>query len=119
MRFNNAYFRTTAAEQDAQVQAMLRAAQSPYVVGIDLLANRATPRRWSTAGAVYGPVLANVRLQGGKWRRTMHAGELGALHNPRDALLLGAERLGHGVRLIDGLLTLHYASTRPCPSKST
>lgn len=116
VRFNNAYFRTApAAEQDAQVQAMLRAAQSPYVVGIDLLANESNTPALEHGQAVYGPVLANVRLQGGKWRRTMHAGELGALHNPRDALLLGAERLGHGVRLIDDPLTLHYASTQAVP----
>lgn len=116
VRFNNAYFRTdSAAEQDAQVQAMLGAGPSPYIPGIDLLANEGDTPALEHGQAVYGPVLAQARLQGRPWRRTMHAGELGARHNPRDALLLGAERLGHGVRLIDDPWTLQYAIERAVP----
>ena len=116
VRFNNAYFRTApAAEQDAQVQAMLRAGPSPYIPGIDLLANEGDTPALEHGQTVYGPVLADVRRQNRPWRRTLHAGELGARHNPRDALLLGAERLGHGVRLMDDPLTLHYAITQAVP----
>jgi adenosine deaminase len=39
----------------------------------------------------------------------MHAGELGDPRNPRDALLLGAERIGHGVKLHDDPVALEYA----------
>lgn len=116
VRFNNAYFRTdTAANQNERVLTMLREIDSPYLLGIDLLANESNTPALEHGQAVYGPVLANVRRQGGKWRRTMHAGELGAMHNPRDALLLGAERLGHGVRLIEDPVTLHYAMQKAIP----
>lgn len=116
VRFNNAFFRTDAASlQDAQVQAMLAQPPSPYIPGIDLLADESDTPALEHGQAVYGPVLAQVRLRGMPWRRTMHAGELGDARNPRDALLLGAERLGHGVRLIDDPLTLEYAASRAVP----
>ncbi|HPF45291.1 MAG: hypothetical protein KDF58_04415 [Alphaproteobacteria bacterium] len=40
---------------------------------------------------------------------TMHAGELGDPRNVRDALVMGASRIGHGVKLKDDLVTLEYA----------
>lgn len=116
VRFNIAYFRTdTPTNQNATVLKMLKEIDSPVVTGIDLLANESHTPALETGQAVYGPVLAAVMLKGGHWRRTMHAGELGDVRNPRDALLLGAERLGHGVRLIEDPVTLQYAVDRRIP----
>jgi len=116
VRFNIAYFRTdTPTNQNATVLKMLKEIDSPYVTGIDLLANEGHTPALETGQAVYGPVLAAVKLKGAKWRRTMHAGELGDVRNPRDALLLGAERLGHGVRLIEDPVTLQYAVNKHIP----
>ena len=116
VRFNIAYFRTdTPTNQNATVLKMLKEIDSPYVTGIDLLANEGHTPALETGQAVYGPVLAAVKLKGAKWRRTMHSGELGDVRNPRDALLLGTERLGHGVRLIEDPVTLQYAADRHIP----
>jgi adenosine deaminase len=116
VRFNIAYFRTdTPTNQNATVLKMLKEIDSPVVTGIDLLANEGHTPALENGQAVYGPVLAAVKLKGAKWRRTMHAGELGDVRNPRDALLLGAERLGHGVRLIEDPVTLQYAVNRQIP----
>lgn len=116
VRFNNAFFRTQTNEDlDKQVQAMLQAGTSPHIIGVDLLANETDTPALEKGQVVYGAVLAAVKRKGATWRRTMHAGELGADYNPRDALLLGAERLGHGVRLINDPLTLQYARTKAIP----
>ena len=40
-------------------------------------------------------------LRGNNARITVHAGEAGGLDSIQDALLVGAERLGHGVEIID------------------
>lgn len=116
VRFNNAFFRTSSAEFNAGATlALLREIHSPWIVGIDLLANENGTPALETGQVIYGPVLANVELHGGTWRRTMHAGELGDDRNPRDAMLLGAERLGHGVRLERDPIALEYAAQHRIP----
>ena len=116
IRYNISYSRIDPpAKQDAIVQTMLREIDSPLVTGIDLLANERNTPALKNGQAVYGPVLAAVMLKGQHWQRTMHAGELGDVRNPRDALLLGAERLGHGVRLNEDPVTLQYAADRHIP----
>lgn len=116
VRFNIAFFRTdTPDNQNATVLQMLQEINSPVVTGIDLLANESNTPALETGQAIYGPVLAAVKLKGANWRRTMHAGELGDIRNVRDALLLGAERLGHGVRLIEDPVTLQYAIEKHIP----
>lgn len=116
VRFNVAFFRTNSvAQQSAAVKAMLKEIDSPVVTGIDLLANELHTPTLETGQAVYGPVFAAKSLTGRRWRLTMHAGELGDVRNPRDALLLGAERLGHGVRLAEDPVTLQYAAEKHIP----
>lgn len=111
VRFNNAFFRTSPVEFNAGATLeLLRDIHSPWIVGIDLLANENHTPALETGQVIYGPVLANAELQGGIWRRTMHAGELGDDRNPRDAMLLGAQRLGHGVRLERDPVALQYAA---------
>ncbi len=120
VRFNVAYFRTrSAASQHEAVMAMLKQTDSPIIVGIDLLASELNAPALETGQAVYGPVMAaNARRyqdSDKRWRRTMHAGEHGDPRNPRDAILLGAERLGHGVRLIENPVVMQYAANQRIP----
>lgn len=39
----------------------------------------------------------------------MHAGELADYRNPRDAMVMGVQRIGHGVKLQDDLIAIEYA----------
>ncbi|WP_353081205.1 adenosine deaminase [Tessaracoccus lapidicaptus] len=66
------------------------------VVGFDL----AGPEAGFPASR-YREAIAHVRSAGG--RVTIHGGEAAGLESIRDALDCGAERLGHGVRLIDDI----------------
>jgi adenosine deaminase len=110
VRFNKAFSRGQPQEKLlAQAQALV-SSSSPAVVGIDLLGNETlTPALERGQGEYTAVVKAN---QAGKshLHLTMHAGELGDPRNPRDAILLGAERLGHGVKLMDDPVTLEYAA---------
>ena len=116
VRFNVAFFRTRSIEsQNAAVKAMLQKIDSPLIVGIDLLASEKNAPALETGQAVYGPVMAANVNKARRWHRTMHAGEHGDIRNTRDALLLGAERLGHGVRLIENPVVMQYAAKRRIP----
>lgn len=66
-----------------------------------MLANEKNTPTLEHAQAIYVPVLTMTKSGKRLIHRTMHAGELGDLRNPRAAILLGAERLGHGVKLND------------------
>ena len=116
VRFNVAYFRTRSVEsQNEAVKAMLKKMNSPLITGIDLLASERNAPALETGQGVYGPVMAANVNNGNRWHRTMHAGEHGDFRNTRDALLLGAERLGHGVRLIEDPIVMQYAAHRKIP----
>ncbi len=116
VRFNVAFFRTRSVEsQHEAVKAMLNKVNSPLITGIDLLASERDAPALETGQAVYGPVMAANTKTGSRWRRTMHAGEHGDVRNTRDALLLGAERLGHGVRLIETPTVMQYAANKKIP----
>ncbi|MEA5097485.1 MAG: hypothetical protein VB032_02990 [Burkholderiaceae bacterium] len=116
VRFNVAFFRThNPASQHLAVKNMLNKMESPIITGIDLLANEMHAPALETGQAVYGPVMAANVEKKGRWHRTMHAGEHGDARNPRDALLLGAERLGHGVRLAENPVVMQYAADQHVP----
>ena len=104
IRVNYSFVRTqTVAEIDQEWQKVLALAPSKYLVGIDLLDNEDGNPALEKGQLVY----AAAALKG--WHRTMHAGEIGDRRNPRDAMILGAERLGHGVNLIQDPVALEYA----------
>ena len=116
VRFNVAFFRTRSVESQYEaVKTMLNKVTSPLFTGIDLLASERHAPALETGQAVYGPVMAENAKTGSRWRRTMHAGEHGDVRNTRDALLLGAERLGHGVRLIETPTVMQYAVNKKIP----
>jgi adenosine deaminase len=94
-----------------QAQDLL-AVHSSAIVGIDLLGNETSTPALETGQAEYATILRAVREGKSSLHRTMHAGELGDPRDPRDAMLLSAERLGHGVQLIEDPVALEYAATR-------
>ena len=65
--------------------------------------------------SIYIPTLASIKSGKKSFHRTMHAGELGDPRNPRDAMILGAERLGHGVKLEEDPIALEYATIHKIP----
>lgn len=110
IRVNGSFNRRKEPEQlDQDVNKLLASAPSPYLVGIDLLANEGPNPALEKGQIVYGAILAEVRAGRSHLHRTMHAGEIGDIRNPRDAMIMGAERLGHGVNLAKDIVTLEYA----------
>lgn len=109
VRFNHAFVRIDDNEiTHAQANNFLEL-DSPYITGIDLLGNETDTPAFEKGQAVYATINAAVTLNSRQLNCTMHAGELGDKRNPRDAIILGAKRLGHGVSLIDDVITLEYA----------
>jgi adenosine deaminase len=82
------------------------------VQGIDFIANETKFPALEHGQTLYLKALELDQQDTIVMHRTMHAGELGHPKNPRDAILLGAERLGHGVKLYDDVLTLEYVRTQ-------
>jgi adenosine deaminase len=85
---------------------------SEVVQGIDFIANESTFPALEHGQTLYLKALELDQQDTIVMHRTMHAGELGHPKNPRDAILLGTERLGHGVKLYDDVLTLEYVRTQ-------
>jgi len=90
------------------------------IVGIDLLGNERNTPALETGYLIYAPLNASIK---GKHpqkntsylKRTIHAGEIGHVHNVRDALILGTDRIGHGVLLVNDPVTLEYARRKQLP----
>ncbi len=96
-------------DQLKAAQALLTL-RSPVVTGIDLLGDETNMPTLEKGQAAYATVLRAVRDGKSSLHRTMHAGELGDPRNPRDALILGVERIGHGVKLAADPIALEYAA---------
>ncbi|MDY0190242.1 MAG: hypothetical protein RBR22_05865 [Desulfuromonas sp.] len=113
VRWNCAFIRTLDyATNTLWAQALIDLLQNNYypeLTGIDLLANETDTPALETGQNIYLPVLAANEEGSINLHRTMHAGELGDIHNVRDAMILGAERVGHGVKLAQDTLALEYA----------
>jgi adenosine deaminase CECR1 len=77
------------------------------LVGVNLLADETTNPALEKGQTLY-PFVANFR-QSRPLGMTMHAGELGDVRNVRDAVIMGVERVGHGVLLRNDVVTLELA----------
>jgi adenosine deaminase CECR1 len=119
VRWNLAFVRTLPTDLNlgwaADLIAVLAGAASEVLVGIDLLANETDTPALENAQGIYVPILAAVESGQIELQRTMHAGELGDVRNVRDALIMGTQRIGHGVLLHTDLLTLEYARRKRVP----
>lgn len=75
--------------------------------------NEETNPAFEKGQLVYASALQNISSGTGlQLHRTMHAGELGDGRNPRDAMIMGAERLGHGVNLEKDPIALEFAAKK-------
>jgi adenosine deaminase CECR1 len=109
IRLNASFSRWDSIEgQRAGIESLLPL-RNPILVGIDLLANENGAPALEKGQVPYARVLGEVWAGNSTLHRTMHAGELGDARNPRDAMILGAERLGHGVRLSLDPIATEYA----------
>ena len=76
------------------------------VLGIDLAGNEA-----EYSGAVFQDLFAEARQEG--LHITVHAGEWGGAENVREAIeVLGAERIGHGIRVLEDPKVVSLARER-------
>lgn len=105
IRWNVAFIRdknsTENSERAKKLAVLIKKNESilPYV-GIDLLANE-EKTSFLTAGSGIYPYISKIK-------KMAHAGEHGDIFNVRNAILFGAERIGHGVLLQEDLPTLEY-----------
>jgi hypothetical protein len=112
IRMNSSFARSESLEELENDLAKLSSAPpSGYVVGIDFLDNEEKFPALETGQLLYGEVLQRDLAGKLALRRTMHAGEIGDARNPRDAMIMGAERLGHGVNLARDPVALEYAAS--------
>lgn len=85
-----------------------------HIVGVDLYGNERGHSALAKGQDIYTPLFAmktNQHYRG--WstnlRTTIHAGEIGDDRNPRDAMIMGVDRIGHGVSLKERVVDLEYA----------
>ncbi len=116
IRLNRAFVRTSPdADLRSQLADLLTFQNDPHITGIDLIGNENRRSALDAGQYVYGTVLADVEAGLSNLHRTMHAGELGEPRDPRDGIILGSERLGHGVKLAYDSVALEYASLHHLP----
>ena len=109
IRFNYAFLRVNDLEITHKQASDFLELDSPYITGIDLLGDETNTHAFEKGQAIYATVNAAVADTNKNIKCTMHAGELGDTRNPRDAMILGAQRIGHGVGLIHDVVSLEYA----------
>jgi adenosine deaminase len=108
VRVNAAFDRATSPRDNAgKLQQLIRSLNekpSGVLVGIDLAGDEAGQPAFEAGQPLYSQLLRDAPLH-----RTMHAGT-GDPRNARDALLLGAERIGHGTQLLADPVVLEFAA---------
>ena len=112
LKVNESFFRLDSEENMRNNTSTLLGINDPIVVGIDLLGNESNSPALENGQIPYA-LVGNAIINGKhKIKRTMHAGELGDERNPRDALIFGVERIGHGVKLENDPIALEYAALK-------
>lgn len=111
IRINRSFNRTlTIEELDQRAKQLLAQPANPWLVGIDFLDKEDTNPALEKGQRLYGQFLKEFLAGRTHLHRTMHAGEIGDVRNPRDAMILGAERLGHAVLLQHDPVAMEYAA---------
>ncbi len=111
IRVNQSFNRTRDLDTlDTSLHDFLNRPGNLHLVGIDFLDNEGTNPALEKGQILYGTLLHKSMTGETTLRRTMHSGEIGDIRNPRDAMIIGAERLGHGVNLAKDPVALEYAA---------
>lgn len=113
IRWNWAFVRGLDPEKNKKstldlINLLKRTKVKHSLVGIDLLANEKNMSAFEAGQGIYLPILNQVNKGNISLSRTIHAGEHGLAQNVRDGILIGANRIGHGVIVQNDPLTLEY-----------
>ncbi len=109
LRVNVSFYRLLPNEALESLAKNALALNNDLITGIDLLGNEERASALEGGQIPYAMFL-NAKNSGVyAWNFTQHAGELGDPRNPRDAMIMGATRLGHGTKLINDPIALEYA----------
>jgi adenosine deaminase len=118
-RFQLSFYRGNVTKRHAKkIIADLNANKTTAIVGVNIVADETHLPALENAQGFYTTLYdakKNGNLGTDTFGLTIHSGELGHEHNVRDSLLIGAERIGHGVNLKDDKLTLEYARLNRVP----
>jgi adenosine deaminase len=104
-----------AAFTRGKADQLLKFPPSNILTGIDILADETATPLLEHGQTLFVPVLDAVNKGTSKLHRTAHAGELGDVRNVRDAIIMGVERIGHGVKLEDDPVALEWARLHALP----
>src|SRR3989339_1670029 len=112
LKINESLFRLDSDENMRKNTRTLLMLNDPILVGVDLLGNESNSPTLENGQIPYA-LVGNALTNGThKIKRTIHAGELGDDRNPRDALIFGVERIGHGIKLENDPIALEYAASK-------
>jgi len=99
-----------------EADELIAAARPPTVVGANIVGDESLISLLEPGQVIFLPLLRYLATTVvSTLHLSMHAGEMGDLRNVRDALILGAERIGHGTRLIEDPISLEYARLNKVP----
>lgn len=116
IRINNAFRRTKDLNTlNNDWNLFISRPINKYVTGIDFLDNEEGNPALEKGQFIYGAALYGFLNGKHKLHRTMHSGEIGLVQNPRDSMIMGVERMGHGVNLEKDLIALEYATKIKLP----
>jgi adenosine deaminase CECR1 len=113
MRVNFAFHRGLSAADNLadyhRLTQLIAEHPTSVIVGIDLLGKEPGYPAFETGQLIFGAAISN------RLHRTMHAAGIGEIRNLRDAILMGAERIGHGTKFFDSPVALEYAAQHRLP----
>lgn len=98
----------------AQVQDILSMPANDAIVGVNLVANEDLHPALQFKDA-YSLLAQKRKTTHPQLSSTIHAGEKGDIYNVRNALVMGVQRIGHGVLLKEDLLSLEYVRQNKIP----
>ncbi len=115
-RFNVGLSRVNKERKNLdKVESWIEARDPGPVVGVDLYGREASAPNLDAGQRIYAELLDARELGRTRLRTTSHAAGLGEADNPRDAIVMGVERIGHGVTLRQDPVALEYARRRRTP----
>jgi adenosine deaminase len=88
---------------------LLKLPRSPRLTVVNFLADEEAHPALKKGQTLYVPLLAATESGDTTLKGSMHAGELGDIRNSRDAIIMGVQRIGHGVKIMEDPLTLELA----------